>query len=76
MVGAPRWGSCSPSSDSWGVAPGYHTAGPLGLNALISGWDAGRQERAAGDRHFDAIRFVHPQQAGGLMNLDSIHFER
>ena len=38
------------------------------------------------DRHVDLpkttgchdviIRFVHPQQAGGLMNLDSIHFQR
>ena len=26
--------------------------------------------------HDVIIRFVHPQQAGGLMNLDSIHFQR
>ncbi len=26
-------------------------------------------------RHDVIVRFVHPQQAGGLMNLDSIHFQ-
>ncbi len=32
--------------------------------------------KKASGRHDVIIRFVHPQQASGLMNLDSIHFQR
>ena len=32
--------------------------------------------KKADGRHDVIMRFVHPQQAGGLMNLDSIHFQR
>ncbi|MDA1232128.1 MAG: carbohydrate-binding protein [Planctomycetota bacterium] len=27
-------------------------------------------------RHDVIVRFIHPQQAAGLMNLDSVHFHR
>jgi cytochrome c len=39
-------------------------------------YDRDAELKKTTDRHDVIIRFVHPQQAGGLMNLDSVYFRR